>query len=504
MRNWLIVLTLFLFSMTVFADTYYYYKDTSWGAFCSTDKDKVCTNYTEHYTTAYASTRSNVRQTACTLSSSTNNLSTSGLYDSGRFALDQPWSGSSGARYQFTCQPTEDFQLNGCTPTCVPKPSCKGLQGQSFTAQSTCGTASCMSPGVFVQSSSGAISCSTGRAMFLPTLPISSSKNGCTGVPQPDYVATNPRVQNSAIGQSSTTAYCDVAFFYTGSEGPAAVEQAGLVSLDYSGVTPTTEDGTCPPNTVKGQGPMGWICIPDTPTDNQCPTGQIRDNTGTCVPTTDAGQCPTGQTRNADGICAAPPTDNGNTGGTSGNTGGSSGGGGGGGGSAGSGGSSGSGDSSEGHGSSTGEAGSGSSSGAGGKTGAYKPAGCETAPTCSGDPLQCAALEADWKRNCENMGISEGSATAANALATASNEELKTAVTAQEAKASGFLADFNAAVASVTAASGQCPNDAHISVMSRSITIPFSQGCVFFHFLHLLVIIGSYFAAARIIFDANR
>ena len=76
-------------------------------------------------------------------------------------------------------------------------------------------------------------------------------------------------------------------------------------------------------------------------------------------------------------------------------------------------------------------------------------------------------------------------------------------MTANEGKASGFLSDFNNATSSVSASSGNCPPDMHLSVMSGSITIPFGQACDFFHFLHLLVICSAYLAAARIVFNST-
>lgn len=411
---------------------------------------------------------------------------------------------SAGSGLSKVCQDYEKLELNGCTATCVPDP-CKQLEALNgtFTRLVTCGTATCQSPGVF-STSGGSMGCTVGRALFLPAPQSSATNpaNSCSGSLVSDFVPSEPKVKPTADGQSSAQAYCAAQYKYSGSSGSPSSEEEGLVSLNYSGVTPTTENGQCPDNTTKGQLGENWVCVPDQPTNNTCPTGKIRDNAGNCVDPQNAGTCPTGQHRNADGACIADTPSNNNTGDTGGNTGGSTGGGGGGGSSGGNtGGSTGGGDSStESHGSSTGSVGSGSASGAGGKTGAYAPSGCTTAPSCTGDPLQCAALESDWKRNCDNMSISQSSADSANAIAKASNDELTSAVAETEDKISSFMGDFTADTASVSSSSGSCPPDLHISVMSGSITIPFSQGCDFFRFLHLLIIMTAYLLAARIVF----
>lgn len=501
----LLIAFLFLaFSSVSFASkTYYYYSSTI--NTCSAVPDTLCTSLNTSdasMSLTYAGQYLNRGNDGITCGF---NRTLYNYYGTGQH-LNQTFSGSypttiHGVKNQIVCQDSDQFVLEGCNAKCVPDP-CALLTGQVFSQTVACGTVSCASGGTLVNNGSGA-ACSKG-GFWRPEPLQSASKDECSGTLKPMQEPNSPYIPESSVGASSSVIYCTVDYTYTGGRGNPYSTPSNLTSLFYSDAIPTTENGTCPANTVKGQfgapdpvtGQAPWYCIPDNSTPNQCTAPKIKDNNGQCVDPKDAAQCQAGQVRDASGACVTPNPN----GGGSGDSGGS--GSGGSGDSGGTGGTGGTGGNNDGSNSdpnslpekTKGELGSGS------KATASTAEGCTTAPPCSGDPLQCAAFVQDWKQNCQMMSVSQGDADKANTLATASNNEFKQTKTQQEQKVTGFFNDFKTSANAST--TSQCPNDINLPVMGKSITLKLSQTCDFWRFLRILIIASAYLAAARIVFGS--
>lgn len=500
-------LFLALSSLSHATKTYYYYSTPK--NFCSSVPDTVCQSYNRSDSVSsltYAgqyNINNNEGYLTCGFNSVQFDYFGPGKHHTQYFQPPFP-NIAHALKNQIVCQDTDQFVLDGCNAKCIADP-CAALKDQLFTKEVTCGTVSCVNGGI-IQGTPPNLSCSKGVGIWTPTPAQATSNNQCSGT----FVSANTPsvgelsqtiVSNTGIGQSSTTAYCDAVYRYTGSSGIDDSLPRDLVNLSFTGLVPTTEDGQCPDGYKKGSysygenSPTQWTCIPDTPTENQCTAPLIKDNNGQCVDPKDAGQCEAGQVRDASGACVTPNPDGGGSG-DSGDSG--SGGSGNSGGTGGTGGTGGNNDGSNNDPNSLpektkGELGSGS------KATASTAEGCTTAPPCSGDPLQCASFIQDWKQNCQMMSISQGDADKANTLATASNNEFKQAKTEQEQKVTGFFGDFkNTANASLS--SGQCPDNVNLSVMGKQMTLKFSESCFFWRLLRALVIASAYLAAASIVF----
>lgn len=510
LKTFLFFTTLFFITPSFAVKKINFYHD--WiNNYCSADASTVCNN---HWTKKVMtlSNASDYKYVSCQTSTYSANI----IYNFVRYTYvdgkevkgwgpDGALGGTNIGVDSITCQDNEKMELIGCTATCVPD-QCASKVGQTFSKEVECGTATCPNGGVWRDNGS-LMACDKGSALLLPSPNATTSQDQCSGTLNNPHNATGFKTKASFAGSSSARSYCTADYTYTGSLGSGTVDQTGLISMSFTGVTPTTENGQCPTGTVKGQfGSNGeWVCVPDTPTENNCPTGQIRDNQGNCVPTNEAGTCPTGQVKDASGNCVTPPppqdtdgdgtpddqddTPNGDTGGGSGGSGGSGG----------TGGSDSGGSGSGSSGGSDSGGSSGAENGSGENASASQAQGCGTPPTCSGDPLQCASFIQDWKQNCQMMSVTQGDADKANALSAASKAEFTTAQTQQNQKVTGFFGDFkNTANSSLS--SGQCPNDLNLSVMGKQMTLKFSESCFFWRLLRALVIASAYLAAASIVF----
>lgn len=129
---------------------------------------------------------------------------------------------------------------------------------------------------------------------------------------------------------------------------------------------------------------------------------------------------------------------------------------------------------------------------------------CDVAPDCGGDPLQCASLEQIWRTGCEQIKamseISQEDSDKMGAAATQSKSDYETAQQGIDTQAQGFFSDFETKASSVSS-SAQCINDASLSVMGKSLIIPFSQACDFFRFLRIILLFSAYMLSARILFS---
>ena len=373
-----------------------------------------------------------------------------------------------------------------CSTFCGVDP-CAPLEGQEVHNLVTCGTASCPSPTVF-ECSGGSCGCTGGaKTQLIPTPAGSTSVNECSATLKPaQALPTSAKIKTSAAGSSSTTSYCNATYVYTGTSAQPYDQPTDLASLSFGGVTATTENGQCPDGTVKGQMNGQWVCVADSNAGggSGCPTGQIRNNQGECVPFSEAGTggtgdgtggtgggdgsgggggtCTiTGQTQ-VNGVCTCP------TGQTVQNN-----------------------------------QCTAITNGGGGSTGSGTSSdNCTNAPTCSGDPLQCASLEQIWKSACQQTKalteVKSEQLQQANDQITSATNDLKTKQDDATNKAQGFFADFQSKATAST--SSQCMPDMTLAIMGKQLIIPFSKACDFFRFLRVLVIFSAYMLAARIVF----
>lgn len=495
--------------------------------------------------------------------------------------------GVSGAGQGFTVECDGQLTLNAdCSTTCGDDP-CKNLKDQEFSGLSVCGSFSCSDGGV-IQGGS----CSRGKMLQSIGSPDQNLINDqCIGTFDRPNLTTRFYNKTDDEGKSSGSAYCSAFYKYNGLSATDTVADLNLAALSAANAVPLPASGVCPadkplkskigdvdvcidnklpdsPCPVAGEKPnSNGVCVsPDDPTypkDNDptkpdpktsCDAGEIRNNSGKCVPYADATKCEAGQVRDNLGLCSADPKANSCPQGTvknkttgacsadprgtgcpnnqlpdklgmcpdgsascavgkirnaSGACVGS--------------------DPTkppEGTGckdgstpNSSGVCNDGSAScpvgkvrGSDGKcaldttesnTTGTASSDCEVAPDCGGDPLQCATLEQIWRSSCEQTKafseISKEDAEKMSSAATASQAEYDAHQAAVDAQASGFFSEFESKASSVSS-SGQCINDLSVPVMGHSMTIPFSQACDFFRFLRILVLFSAYMLAARIIF----
>lgn len=193
----------------------------------------------------------------------------------------------------------------------------------------------------------------------------------------------------------------------------------------------------------------GGFCVPSStpdPTKTGCNDGSTPNAQGICA--NGSAACPSGKVRASNGACVADTTNSNTTGTASGS--------------------------------------------------------CDTPPACGGDPLQCASLEQIWRSGCEQTKamseISQADADKMSGAATASQAKYDTAQQAIDTQAGGFFSDFQSKATAV-GAGGQCIANASLSVMGKSLILPFSQACDFFKFLRILLIFSAYMLSARILFN---
>ncbi len=462
-----------------------------------------------------------------------------------------------------TCTAPQVFNLNKttCAGTCVTPPPepCADKVGQTvFGVTVACGTTTCPSGGVIVAGSP--MACSNGKAWFTPSPAPSIGLNGCLAT-NPKNASTNAMVKTGSAGSSTTTAYCRADYTYTGSSGADTQVESGLTDLSFLGVTPTTADGACPPNTTKGVfggGEGSYVCYPNSSTPPTNPTTPSTDPTSTTNPdgsvtktsasskTNPDGsvtKTTTKETTNPDGSksnvsksvtnntnnttttqttttnttkegvtqtnvsTVNSPTTNNNTNNnnttnhTTNNT-----------------------TTlnpdgsvthtpSQGSDSSSSQNADGTSSGSGG--GGSCPSGgcsadtsstCSTPPTCSGDPLVCASINQQWISTCKQTEaltkVTSDDKTASDGAISSANGEYAAAQASANSQASSLLSGFQNSVSSGSH-SGHCINDVSLGVMGKTMTIPFSLACSFFKFLRMIVIFVSYLAAMRIVFKGT-
>lgn len=163
---------------------------------------------------------------------------------------------------------------------------------------------------------------------------------------------------------------------------------------------------------------------------------------------------------------------------------------------------SGTGGSTGGGGTGTGDGGGGDGDGSGSAAG-YSECKASGPPTCKGDALLCAQLRQMWVATCdvhktlskvtpEQKKISDDELTAAKTEFQAQQE-------ASEAQLTGFLSQFEG---QLNPGAGECLPDQNISVMGKSVDIPFSQACDYFQAMRALILIFAMLRALKIITDA--
>lgn len=124
---------------------------------------------------------------------------------------------------------------------------------------------------------------------------------------------------------------------------------------------------------------------------------------------------------------------------------------------------------------------------------------CDTPPTCSGDALQCAILRQIWESSCEAQKIKPEVTQQAEDTLTQAEGEYQQKQSEIDAQVSGLSAGF---ASSLNVGAGACFPDQSISVMGKTVTIPYSDACEYFQYLRLLLILFAYYRAARVIYEA--
>ncbi len=201
-----------------------------------------------------------------------------------------------------TCSSTEEFQLNGCTATCVTKPPepCLAKKDQIKTLSVQCGTFNCPSNSHTVLN--GLIVCDKQGGYFTSTIPSSSaSYEGCALQAQavPEFGINDAVGKNSEVGGQTQAGFCNVEYKYTGTSGSATDTPTMTNGTGFNvSYLPAGEGGQCSTGYKPGTQNGFNICVPDSgESGTECPSGQIRNNSGKCVPTSEAG-LPDGSTTN--------------------------------------------------------------------------------------------------------------------------------------------------------------------------------------------------------------
>lgn len=584
-------LALACFGVSAFATTYKYYRYGS--NQCTLDKEAVCSNALNNIKAPYSGNSSvSITQNSCTDDSSSVYLSYKyarvNWIDGSLYDIDNRNMGA-GEVLNHVCSDGEKFELIGCTAQCVSDP-CNSLKDTEESAIVSCGSASCPSGSVF-QCSGGSCACSGGnKALFIAQpLPITSI-NGCSAVLKPQTIVPNSgKVKLSAAGSSSTGGYCTATFTHQGVSTPQTDTPTNLLSLAFTGADYPDANGDCSdpakpikstlngqtvcyPNDgggngcpVEGEKPnSNGVCVgPDDPTypsdtdpnkdpkdaePNTCPKGQIKNNSGVCVPYGDATECPTGQVRNNMGLCGADPNANKcptgqvknaqgvcandprgtgcndnslpNSNGICAN------------GTAACGvgqtrnaqgvcasASSGTGCKDGSTANSSGICADGSASCPVGKvrnnsgacvadttnpdnkTSASLATDCVTAPACDGDPIQCAIYNAQWRNNCEaTRAPNENEKAAVRGAIDDTNAQMDAIENEYKQSVDSIISGSGLLNNPVPTTSSCIPDKQIVIVNGLSVTVPYSLLCPYFSLLRSMLILVAYLFAARIVY----
>lgn len=480
-----------------------------------------------------------------------------------------------------TCPAGETFKLEGCTATCVPDP-CASLKDQEFSGASACGSFAC---------NTGTLQNGTcdGKVVLSGASSTVTDTNKCIGTLVSNDL-TKAYYKKEDNGKSSGTAYCSATYKYIGASDTSEPTPLDLSLLSLYQAVPLPDDGVCPPSkplqtTINGidacidnqlpdddncpvdgekQNSNGVCVGPDDPTypkdgedpnkdpnedkPNTCPKGQIKNNSGVCVPYGDAtncpvgqvrsnlgtcitdpkanscpsgqiknlagacvpnpkgtgcadgstpnangvcangvGACPVGQTRNASGVCVTTSPSSGCKDGSTPNA---------------------SGICSDG----SGACPVGKIRNASGvcvsdpddpdsSKSASLASDCQTAPECDGDPIQCAMYHHQWKSNCEAIRAPDENEKA----------QIRGAIEDTNSQIDGRENEYKDSINAIIADSGllnnpvpttaQCIPDKTINIMGGvSVTVPYSLLCPYFSLLRSMLIMVAYLFAARIIY----
>ena len=495
-----LILALICFGVSsAFAATESVYYSSNSTQFCSTEPSSICAknnSSTANYTSVYngSSSISNDFLT-CSYTLTQFNYNGPGLNEV------STQSNTAGIVLRKTCNDNEKFELNGCEAKCVVDP-CKQLQGQTFSKQVTCGTASCPTNSVFALDGSS-IYCSPvpgSKPSLTPAQSAVDSSTACQGT-----LTSSPlsgfKIKTSAAGSSSATLYCTASYINSGSSSLVSPDETGLASLSFMDVTETTEDGPCPPNTTKGSYALGdgstkWICVKDSgsqpdPTDPppiNCAVGTHYDAT------TDKCVADTTPPKDSDGDGTPDSEDdtpNGGGGGSNCNA------------QTGLGCNNPNPDSdTDGDGIPDKEDSLTDSDGDGdADKGDYYADNCEKTPNCTADPVQCAILRNQWKANCEaNRPMSQGEKDLVSSALSKQEAENATASSEFSNKVNQIIND-NALFSTSTSTTVACIPDKQIHIVGNaSITVKYSLLCPYFSLLRNMLILVAYMFAARIVY----
>lgn len=203
-----------------------------------------------------------------------------------------------------TCTAPQVFNLNKttCSGSCVTPPPepCADKKGQikSFSVQ--CGTFNCPAGSKTVLD--GSIVCDKAPGYFTPSTPPSSANfNGCALQAQavPEFTMGDAIGLNSEVGGQTQAGFCAVEYKYTGGSGNGADTPTSTNGTGFNvSYLPAGAGGQCPAGYKPGVLNGNNICAPDSASTGQCPTGQIRNNSGVCVNNADAATDPNATTTN--------------------------------------------------------------------------------------------------------------------------------------------------------------------------------------------------------------
>lgn len=112
---------------------------------------------------------------------------------------------------------------------------------------------------------------------------------------------------------------------------------------------------------------------------------------------------------------------------------------------------------------------------------------CDAAPTCSGDAIQCAILDQEWRARCPSIDVE----TLASDVGLDGEGAPGGTVDGQSLDATGFLTG------------AQCLSDVTIELGDwGTVTVPLSDYCIYFVMMGYMVLVCAYLGAARIVSGA--
>ena len=337
-----LALCCFAVSSAFAATTHVFYKDLTgtnqcalgYSGFCATAFSRVTRKYQYRYVQEgcdyFGYSDINVRYSETPPSYGPTGL----YYDNATKSIDHV---TSAQKMTHTCNDGEKFELIGCTAQCVADP-CNALKDQEFSGASACGSFSC---------NTGTLQNGTcdGKVLLTGAASTVTDTNKCIGSLVSNNL-TNAFYKTTDNGKASGTAYCSATYKYTGISDTQAPDPLSLAALALYQAVPLPDDGICPadkpqptningidacidnklpdsPCPVQGEKPnSNGVCVsPDDPTypdddptdptpETGCPAGQIKNNSGVCVPYADATKCPVGQVRDNLGTCSPDPKAN--------------------------------------------------------------------------------------------------------------------------------------------------------------------------------------------------